>query len=100
MQKSWSWLPLVLVASFAAQADGGPEQAAVARPAVPVRAQLKQQLRVHGAEITRLQQQVTAQESHSLQAAERLQERNREIVQLQRQLQALNGPRQQGASGH
>jgi hypothetical protein len=96
MRNRWLPLPWLLFVALPVLSDGGPEQAAVANT-VPAHAWLKQQLRAHHNEVTRLQHEVTAQESDSSRASERLQERDREIVRLQRQLEALDGRRRGGA---
>ena len=92
-------LPLLMFATSPVFADGGPEQAAVAAASIPAPAQLRQQLRKHDAEVARLQQQVVEQESHSRQAADRLDEQDRQIAALQRQLEAISGRPQGGTSG-
>lgn len=98
MRKPWLLLPLLLSATLPVLADGGPEQAAVAG-ATPAHVLLRQQVRAHGVEVTQLQREVSAQESHSHQASERLVEQDREIARLQRQLQALRDGRQGGHPG-
>jgi septal ring factor EnvC (AmiA/AmiB activator) len=92
-------LPLLMFATSSVLADGGPEQAAVAAASIPAPAQLRQQLRKHDAEVARLQQQVVEQESHSRQAADRLDEQDRQIATLQRQLEAISGRPQGGTAG-
>lgn len=94
MRRAWRLLPLLLLVALASMADGAPEQAAGA--ATPAHVRLKQQLRVRGAEVTRLQREVRQQEVHSRQANRRLQDQDREIARLQRQLEALRGGRQGG----
>ncbi|HEV2622078.1 MAG TPA: hypothetical protein VGU65_08325 [Frateuria sp.] len=90
------WFPscLLLVAALAAHADGAPEQAAVAH--VPAAARLKQQLKAHGTEVARLQLQVDKQESSSRAAVSQLEEKDRLIAELQRQL--VEAARSQTAS--
>ena len=100
MQKTGFLLPLLLLVTVPAMADGGPEQAAVAAAPAGPHARIRQQLRAHGAEVDRLQQQVSAQESDSAQAAQRLEERDRQIAQLMQQLKALDGARRSGATTH
>jgi septal ring factor EnvC (AmiA/AmiB activator) len=99
MRKPWLLLPLLTLVTLPAFADGGPEQAAVAGQAAPAQVHLKRQLRARGAEIVQLQRQLTEQESHSRQASDRLDEQDREIARLQRQLEALAGQRQKGKTG-
>ncbi|MGN2244418.1 hypothetical protein ACFWZU_13015 [Frateuria sp. GZRR33] len=99
MRKPWLLLPLLTLAALPAFADGGPEQAAVAGQRVPAQVRLKRQLRAHGAEVQQLQRQLTEQESHSRQASDRLEEQDREIARLQRQLEALGGHRQGDNAG-
>ena len=93
------WLPscLLLLASFAAHADGAPEQAAVAH--VPAPARLKQQLKAHGTEVARLELQVDKQESRSRAASRRREENDRLIAELQRQLEEAAGSRAASAAG-
>jgi len=100
MRKAWLPLPFLLLAALPVLADGAPEQAAVAKAPLPAHARLKQQLRAHGAEIARLQQEVTAQEWHSREASDHLHRQDREIARLQRQLEALSGRQQAAAKGH
>lgn len=100
MQRTWVLLPLLLLVTIPAMADGGPEQAAVAAAPGGLHARAQQQLRAHGTEVDRLQQQVSTQESHSLQAAQRLEEQDRQIAQLMEQLKAVDRARQGGAAGH
>lgn len=99
MRKPWLLLPLLTLAALPALADGGPEQAAVAGQRVPPKVQLQQQLRTRGAELAQLQHQLAEQESHSRQANDRLNEQDREIARLRRQLQALDDHRQGGNAG-
>ncbi|SEI39337.1 hypothetical protein [Frateuria terrea] len=100
MQKTWLLLPLLFCAALPAMADGGPEQAAVAGVPAPARARLKQQLRVHGTQVTQLQQAVSEQESHSRQASERLAQQDLEIARLQQQLETLRDRRSAVDRGH
>ena len=100
MRKPWLLLPLLLLAALPVLADGGPEQAAVAGASAPADVRLKHQLHAHNVEVTRLQHEVTAEESHSRQASEQLQEQDRQIARLQRQLEALSGRRQTGNPAH
>lgn len=89
--------PYSMIASFVLLASSGMAAAkhvpgAAARShgqADPARvgAHLKQS----AAEVKRLQQDVTRQESRSRQAAERLREQDRALEQLRRQLQATRG---------
>jgi post-segregation antitoxin (ccd killing protein) len=99
MRKACLLLPLLLFATSAVLADGGPEQAATAAASVSAPRQLGQRLRRHDAEVARLQEQVIEQESHSRRAADRLDEQDRQIATLQRQLEALSGRPQGGTSG-
>lgn len=90
MRKAGLLLPLLLCSSAPAWADGGPEQAAVAMAPAGPQVRIRQQLRSHNVEVRRLQQEVSAQESSSLQAAQRLQEQDNQIARLQQQLEALD----------
>jgi chromosome segregation ATPase len=95
MRRAWLALPLLLLAVSTSRANGGPEQAA-AGAAAPAAVRLKQQLRAHGAEVSRLQREVRQQELNSRQASQRLEDREREVARLQRQLEALRGRPQAG----
>ena len=99
MRKPWLLLPLLTLATLPAFADGGPEQAAVAGRAVPAQVHLKRQLRARGAELVQLQRQVSEQESHSRSASERLEEQDREIARLLRQLEAIDAGGHGGNAG-
>ncbi|HET6806793.1 MAG TPA: hypothetical protein VFH59_15265 [Frateuria sp.] len=99
MRKPGLLLPLLMLATLPAFADGGPEQAAVAGQRVPAQVRLQQQLRARGAEVTQLERKLAEQESHTRQASDRLAEQDREIARLQRQLKALGGHGQGGNAG-
>ncbi|GGA52191.1 hypothetical protein [Dyella nitratireducens] len=54
----------------------------------------------HQAEVQRLQQDVNQQESASQQAADRLQQQDRTIAELRKQLKAVQGSAKTPAAGH
>jgi hypothetical protein len=90
MRKAGLLLPLLFWSAAPAWADGGPEQAAVAMVPAGPQVRIRQQLRAHSVEVRRLEQEVSAQESSSIQAAQRLQEQDDQIARLQRQLEAID----------
>ena len=59
------------------------------KAAQPSLSEVRQRVAQHQAEISKLQQDVSRQESDSKQASERLQLQDRTITELQQQLQAL-----------
>jgi peptidoglycan hydrolase CwlO-like protein len=66
-----------------AQPSGSP------KTAQPSLSEVRQRVAQHQAEISKLQQDVSRQESDSKLASERLQQQDRTITELQQQLQAL-----------
>lgn len=72
-----------------AWAGGQVESPSAASAAVKPAAAIQQQLASHQAEVKRLEQDLGRQESDSKRASERLQQQDRAIVELQRQLHEL-----------
>lgn len=87
------------VLAAGAQAD---QAKALAQPARPHDGahRLDGDIAARKAEVTRLRQGVAQQESQSREAATRLQQRDRDIAELKRQLQALKGAPPATPAGH
>ena len=84
-------LGCVLASNLFAQSSGD-----TARQAEKV----SQRVAQHKAEVQHLQQDVSQQESASQQAAERLEQQDRTIAELRRQLKAAQGSAKTPATGH
>ena len=89
----WLFAGLIgFMAVPAARADGGKPPSHTAAKPVAAQASLtqaQQHLAQHQAEVKRLEQAVTSQESDSKRASERLQQQDQAIAELQKQLDAL-----------
>jgi len=90
---------MCFMASSVAWASSGEPTAQPAgqpKPAPVSLSEVRQRLERHQAQISQLEQDVTKQEADSKQASQRLEQQDRTITELQKQLQTLRAKRASG----